>query len=163
MRFFDFQVNYMLYWRFHFKKEIPINRLFTQWRWTYILDFGPWRSAFDMGYMDKRPSFLGKDNMHEGLKDVAVKDMLAPPEPYWPRSEIRFLRISYMKDFNVVVRPSGMEVLDKAAPLQVRRGYLTSAQIKAWFSWKYTSIVGSIIRGLVWSYYGSFLTRFDKL
>ena len=67
MRLLDFQVNYMLYWRFHFKKEIPINYLFTQWKWTYMLGFGPWRwSALDMGYMDKRPSFLGKDNRYEG-------------------------------------------------------------------------------------------------
>ena len=27
---FDFQVNYLLYWRLHSKKEFPINRLFTQ-------------------------------------------------------------------------------------------------------------------------------------
>ena len=37
---------------FHFKIEIPINCLLTQWKWTYILDFGPWRwSALNMGYM----------------------------------------------------------------------------------------------------------------
>ena len=54
---FDFQVNYMLYWRFHFKNEIPINHLFTQWRWTYILDFGPWKwSALNMKFVVKRPS-----------------------------------------------------------------------------------------------------------
>ena len=38
-------------------KKIPINCLYTQWKWTYILDFGPWKwSALNMGYMDKRPS-----------------------------------------------------------------------------------------------------------
>ena len=47
----------MLYWRFHFEKEIPVNRLFTQWKWTYISDLGPWQwSALNLGYMDKRPS-----------------------------------------------------------------------------------------------------------
>ena len=30
---FDFQVSYMIYWRFHFKNEIPINCLFTLWKW----------------------------------------------------------------------------------------------------------------------------------
>ena len=82
MRFFDFQVDHMLYWRFHFEKEVPINCLFTQWKWTYILEFGPWEwSAFDMDYMDKRPSFLGKDNGHEGQnlswRTTAVHDNLA--------------------------------------------------------------------------------------
>ena len=33
---FDFQVNYMLYWQFHFENEILVNCLFTQWKWTYI-------------------------------------------------------------------------------------------------------------------------------
>ena len=47
----------MLYWGFHFDNEIPINCLFTQWKWTYILDFGPWRwSALNMGFVVKRPS-----------------------------------------------------------------------------------------------------------
>ena len=55
LSFLDF--NYMLYWRLHFEKEIPINCLFAQWKWTYILDFGPWnRSALNMGYMDEQPS-----------------------------------------------------------------------------------------------------------
>ena len=80
------------------------------------IGFWTLKKCIRYGLYGQAAFILGKDNMHEGLKDVAVKDMLAPPEPYWPRSEIRFLRISYMKDFNVVVRPSGMEVLDKAAP-----------------------------------------------
>ena len=47
----------MLYWRFHFDNEIPINCLFTQWKRRYILDFGPWRwSALNMGFVNKRPS-----------------------------------------------------------------------------------------------------------
>ena len=47
----------MLYWWSLFGKEIPISCLFTQWKWTYILDFGPWKwSALNMGYMDKQPS-----------------------------------------------------------------------------------------------------------
>ena len=54
---FPFQVNHMLYWWFHFKNELPIKRLFTQWKWTHILGFGAWRwSALNMGYMDKWPS-----------------------------------------------------------------------------------------------------------
>jgi hypothetical protein len=57
LSFSNFQVKYLLYWWFHFEKEIPINCLFTQWKWTYILDFGPWnRSALNMGYMDEQPS-----------------------------------------------------------------------------------------------------------
>ena len=49
------------------KKEVPINCwLITQWKWTYILDFGPWRwSALNMDYMEKWPSILLKDNRHE--------------------------------------------------------------------------------------------------
>ena len=47
----------MLDWRFCFKNEIPINCLFTQWKWTFILDFGSWRrSALNVSYMNKRPS-----------------------------------------------------------------------------------------------------------
>ena len=33
---FNFQVNYILYWQFHFWSEIQINCLFTKWKWTYI-------------------------------------------------------------------------------------------------------------------------------
>ena len=44
----------MFYWWFHFEKEFPINCLFTQWKWTYILDYGSWKwSVLNMGYMDK--------------------------------------------------------------------------------------------------------------
>jgi hypothetical protein len=48
----------MPYWRPHFENEIPIKCLFTQWKWTWLLDFGHWRwSALNMGYiLDKRPS-----------------------------------------------------------------------------------------------------------
>ena len=42
---------------FHFKNVIPINFLFTQWKWAYILDFGPQKwSALNMKFMDKWPS-----------------------------------------------------------------------------------------------------------
>ena len=52
--FCNFQIIYMLYWRFHFENEIPVNWWFAQWKWTYILDFGPWRwSALNMGFVDK--------------------------------------------------------------------------------------------------------------
>jgi len=54
---FDFQVNYVLHWWFHFRNEIPINDLFTRWKCTYILDLRPWRwSALNMGFVVKRPS-----------------------------------------------------------------------------------------------------------
>ena len=54
---FDLQVNYMFHWQFHFRNEIPINCLFTNWKCTYILDFRPWRwSALNMGFVVKRPS-----------------------------------------------------------------------------------------------------------
>ena len=47
----------MFYWRFHFDNETPVNCLFTQWKWTYILDFGPWGwSALNMGFVGKWPS-----------------------------------------------------------------------------------------------------------
>ena len=55
--FVMFLTNYTFYWCFHFKKEMPINCLFTQWKWTHILDLGPWKwSALNMGHMNKRPS-----------------------------------------------------------------------------------------------------------
>ena len=48
---------YMLYWWFHFKNEIPINRLLTKWKWTHTLDFGPWSRVHSIwGYLDKRSS-----------------------------------------------------------------------------------------------------------
>ena len=55
---FDFQVNYMFYWHVHFDNEIPINCVFTQWKWNiHIMDFGPWRwSAVNMTFVIKRPS-----------------------------------------------------------------------------------------------------------
>ena len=47
----------MLYWWLHFENEFPINCCSTQWKWTYVLDFGPWRwSALSVSYMNKRPS-----------------------------------------------------------------------------------------------------------
>ena len=56
---FDLQVDYMLHWWFHFRNEIPMNCLFTNWKCTYILDFKPWRwSALNMGFVVKRPSRL---------------------------------------------------------------------------------------------------------
>ena len=40
-------------------------------------------SIWVTGYMDKRPSFLAKDNMHEGQhqswRTIATKDKLAAP------------------------------------------------------------------------------------
>ena len=41
--FFHFKVNYMFYWRFSFWNEISIDCLFSKWKCTYVLDFGPWR------------------------------------------------------------------------------------------------------------------------
>ena len=39
---FDFQVIYMLYWRFHFENETTVNCLLTQWKWgiywTWVLE-----------------------------------------------------------------------------------------------------------------------------
>jgi hypothetical protein len=49
----------MIYWRFHFENEIPVNCLFAQWKWTYILDWWPWRwSALNMGFVDKWHSLM---------------------------------------------------------------------------------------------------------
>ena len=49
--------NSMLYWRFHFENETPINCFFTQRKWAYILHSGPWRwNAINMGFVDKWPS-----------------------------------------------------------------------------------------------------------
>jgi hypothetical protein len=41
----------MLYLQFHVENEIPLNYLFTEWKWTYKLDFG-----LNMGFVDKWPS-----------------------------------------------------------------------------------------------------------
>ena len=47
----------MPHWWFHFRNEIPINCLFTNWKCFYILDFRPWRwSALNMGFVVRRPS-----------------------------------------------------------------------------------------------------------
>ena len=69
----------MLYWRFHFKNEIPVNCLITQWKWTYILEFGPWRwSALNMRFVDKWPSRC-KDNgffeIRRGRQKFAVRSI----------------------------------------------------------------------------------------
>ena len=46
--------------------------LFTQWKWTYILDFGPWkRRALNMGYMDKRPSRMQGSGQGQGVEALA--------------------------------------------------------------------------------------------
>ena len=57
------------YWQFHFENEILVNYLFTQWKWTYILDFGPWKwSALNMGYMDKHPSRMQGSGQGRGAR-----------------------------------------------------------------------------------------------
>ena len=44
----------MLYGQFHFEHESPVNYVFTNWKWTYILDFGPWSwGALNMEFMNK--------------------------------------------------------------------------------------------------------------
>ncbi len=49
-----FEVVYMLYRRFCFGNEIPINCLFTKWKWTFILDFAPWSwGTLTMSFVDK--------------------------------------------------------------------------------------------------------------
>jgi hypothetical protein len=84
LSFFDFQVNHMLYWWFHFKKKIPVNCLFTQWKWTYILDFGPWkRSALKMGYLDKQLSRIqwscqGRGGPESGTETLAFLVLPSP-------------------------------------------------------------------------------------
>ena len=50
-------LHYMFYQWFHFKNEIPINCLCTQWKWTYILDLDLKDDVHSiMGYMDKQSS-----------------------------------------------------------------------------------------------------------
>ena len=44
-----------------------MNGLFTQWMWTYLLDFGPWRwSALNTEFVEKWPSWM---HMQWFLKD----------------------------------------------------------------------------------------------
>ena len=63
---------YLLYWRFHFEKEIPT----TRWEWTYILDFGPWKwSALNMGYMDKQPSRMQVSGQGQGAKALVFSKL----------------------------------------------------------------------------------------
>ena len=64
----------MFYWRFHLKSEIPIDCLFTQWKWTCILDLEPWRwSALNMGYIDKRLSRMqGQSFLFQSRVERAV-------------------------------------------------------------------------------------------
>ena len=66
----------MLYWRTHFRNEILVNRLFIKWKWTYILDFGPWRwGALNMGFVNKttfknaRATFFSKQMGHALIFD----------------------------------------------------------------------------------------------
>ena len=38
-------------------KGIPVDCIFAQWKWAYILEFGPWRwGALNVGFVDKWPS-----------------------------------------------------------------------------------------------------------
>ena len=42
---------------YHMHTCVAFDCLFTQWKWTYILGFGPWRwSALNMWFVDKWPS-----------------------------------------------------------------------------------------------------------
>ena len=74
--FLIFQFNCMLYWRVHIENEIPINCLFTQWKWRYILDVGPWRwSALNMGVVDEWHSRMQDDGFFwswAGGKKISV-------------------------------------------------------------------------------------------
>ena len=77
--FFYFQVNYMLYRWFHIEKEIPINCLFTQWKCTCILDFGPWKwSALNVAHMDKRPSRMQGSCQGRGAEALAFSVLPLP-------------------------------------------------------------------------------------
>ena len=52
-------MNDILYWQFHFENEIPVNRLFFQWKWTCILDFGSCKwNALNVKVVDKLASKL---------------------------------------------------------------------------------------------------------
>ena len=90
----DFQVNYMLYWRFHNGNEIPAKShasicIFTQWIKRYILDFGPWMwSALNMGFVDKWSSRMQGQWVFEWAtifiwvqKTLIFRTALNPPPP----------------------------------------------------------------------------------
>ena len=94
----DFQVNYILYWRFYFENEILVIFLFTKWKWTHILDFGPWGwSVLNMKFVNKWPSriqeqwFFAKSDMtnkkiRSGPKnpDFFLSFLGGCPYPYLP-------------------------------------------------------------------------------
>ena len=80
---FDFQVIYMLYWRFTLKRKFQSIVHLLNEKWTYILDFGPWRwSALNMGYMNKQPSIPVKENMHKG-QNRTMKDSRSKGQDFW--------------------------------------------------------------------------------
>ena len=55
----DFDINYMLYWHFHFRNVILVNCFFTKWKHTHththiVGTFGPWRwSTLNMEFVNK--------------------------------------------------------------------------------------------------------------
>ena len=72
----------MLYWWFHFEKEIPILFIYSMEVNIYILDFGPWkRRALNMGYMDKRPSRMQGSGQGQGVEALAFSVLPLPAAP----------------------------------------------------------------------------------
>ena len=71
---FDFRVNNILYWHFHFGYDIPVNYLSTKWSCTHILDWTSNWSPLNMGFVDKRPSRLqGNCCFQSGARDNSFR------------------------------------------------------------------------------------------
>ena len=71
--------------------EILINCMFTQWKWTYILDFGSWKwSGLNMKFVYKWPSELraGK-SFRSGPENLDFFLGAAPARIYLPREARR--------------------------------------------------------------------------
>jgi len=89
LRVFDFQVNYMLYWRFYFEKGIPINCSFTHYELGHIYwislkmkctQYGIYeQTAFNPGEGQHawRTNWVLKDNLsegqHHGIEEIILK------------------------------------------------------------------------------------------
>ena len=127
MRFFDFQVNYMLCWRFHFKKEIPINRLFTQWKWTYILEWTLKMKCIRYGLYGQTAFILG-EGQYAWRTTLILKDNRIEGQARRPLNptdlDLRsvFFGSQIWRTVVVVLRPSGRAFFHWHCPLEVRRG-----------------------------------------
>jgi hypothetical protein len=87
LRVFDFQINYMFYWRFHFEKGIPINCSFTHYELGHI--YWIWISlkmkCTQYGIYEQT-AFNPSEGQHAWRTNRVLKDNLSEGQHHYTKS-----------------------------------------------------------------------------